>query len=265
MTPARHRPHARPWRWILVAVAVLALASVGFVLLSRYDEGRPPSGTATTVAAATSPSSSLPACLPKITDAGFSVTGHVVHYGVIARSDCPQATFNNVVSVRVLDAAGNPIDGHHDNLPELLVLLPGQEVGGAGSFYMINVATVSRVDASFTASSAAPVSAFAAWPTSVRVADLNVGKPDSVGRTTVTGRIVTEPAGATLCSPYTSLILRDAAGKIIYGMSGVPRGTLVSFDLAMPGTADTGKTTVYVALGRGAVSLDQAAAAACRT
>jgi hypothetical protein len=246
-------------------VAAIALAVAGCGTPARHIGFGPPTGTPTATADGDSAAPSTPACLPRITESGFSVTGHVVHYGVIARSDCPQATFNDVVTARVLDANARQIDGRDENLPELVVLLPGQEVGGAGAFYMTDVTTVSRVDVEFTAASAAPVSAFASWPTSVRVADLNISKPDDLGRTTVTGRIVTEPAHAPLCWPHTSLIVRDAAGKIIYGLSGVPQGTLVSFDVAMPAKADTSKVTVSVALGQAGLSLEPLSTAACRS
>jgi hypothetical protein len=255
----------RSGRWILIAVAAFVLAVTGCVASDRHDGFGPPSGIPTTVVGSGSTAPSPPACLPRILESGFSVTRHVVHYGVIARSDCPEVTFNNVVSVRVLDADGKKIDGQDESLPELVVLLPGQELGGAGAFYMTNVMTVGRVDVEFTGASAAPASAFASWPTSVRVADLHISKPDDVGRTTVTGRIVTEPDRAALCWPHTGLIVRDVAGKIIYGQSGVPQGGLVSFDLAMPARADLGKVTVYVALGQVGLSLDPVSTAACRT
>jgi hypothetical protein len=259
-----------PWpRYrLLIAVAVVALAGVVVVAVNRNHYFRSPNGAAPTAATAdsTTPSAAAPkpVCLPTITETGFSVIGHDVYYGVIARSDCPQATYNNVVFVRVLDAAGNQIEGQNDYLPEMVVLLPGQEVGGAGSFYLKTVTTVSKVEVKFTAASAAPVSAFASWPTSVQVTDLNISKPDAVGRTTVTGQIVTEPPGAYLCSPRTSLILRDATGKIIYGLAGQPRANTVYFDLAMPANADLSRTTVYVALGQAALSLNPVATAACR-
>jgi hypothetical protein len=208
---------------------------------------------------------SAPPCLPKVVESGFSVADHVVHYGVIARSDCPQAAIDNAVSVRVLDAAGKTIAGQDENTPDLAVLLPGQQVGGAGTFYMWTITTVSRVDVEFTASDPAPVSAFAAWPTSVRVTGISVSKPDDRGRTTVSGQIVTEPADAPLCWPHASLIVRDSAGRIIYGQSVAPQASRVSFTLAMPAKADTSTIAVYVALGLIGLSLDPASTAACRT
>ena len=72
-----------------------------------------------------------------------------------------------------------------------------------------------------------------------------------------------EPPNAPLCSPRTGLVLRDMGGKIIYGEPGFPRATTIYFDIAMPANADPSKTTVYVALGKGAVSLTPALTAAC--
>ncbi len=266
-------------RWqrlrVPVIVAVVALAGLLYVAVNHRNESTSASGATPTPGAAgsatpsTTPSAaaSSPACLPRIVETGFGVTEDVVHYGVIARSDCPQVAYNIVVSVQVFDRAGRSIAGHNDFLPEINVLLPGQQVGAAGSFYMSAARPVGRVEVRFTDAATGPVSAFAAWPTSVRITDLEYetvrGAPD---RTTVTGQIVTEPARAVLCAPHTSLILRDAKGKIIYGAQGqVHADRFVTFDLAIPAEADRGKTTAYVALGEVGISLDPVSMAACRS
>lgn len=275
MTVNDQPPHPGPGLWprlrVAVIVAVVALAGLLYVVVNHRNDVTSGTGAEPTVGAARStapsPSPSGPVCLPKIVEIGYSVTRNNVHYGVIARSDCPETTYDLVPSVHVFDTAGRPIAGHDEFLPEINVLLPGQQVGGAGTFYMLAVRPVGRLEVRFTAGDPAPVGLFAAWPTSVRVTDLEYEKHRGASDyTTVTGQIVTEPERAGLCAPHTSLILRDAKGKIIYGVQGeVHSDAFVTFDLAIPTKADLSKTTAYVALGAVAISFDPASGAACRS
>jgi hypothetical protein len=256
-----------------VIVAVVALAGLLYVAVNHRNESTsangatPAPGAAGSTTPSTTPSAaSSPACLPTVVETGFGVTGKNVDYGFIARSDCPQATYNIVISTRVFDPAGREIGGQNEVLPEVNVVLPGQQVGGAGRFYLTTVRPVGRVEVRVTRGRPAPVSAFAGWPNSVRVTDLEYqpvrGAPD---RTTVTGQIVTAPARAVLCAPHTSLILRDAGGKIIYAIQGQVHSTSVTFELAIPAAADRRKTTAFVSLGEVAFSVDAVSTASCRS
>lgn len=255
----------RAGHWLLIGMVLVILAALGWVVAHRGDHSAPPAATATSVPGSVTPGESGAVCLPKIVESGFSVTGHSVNYAVIARSDCPRATYNNALSVQVFDPAGHPVAGQDEQQPDLLVLLPGQQIGGAGRFGMTTVSAVGRIVVSFTASSPAPISAFASWPTSIRVVDLVVGKPDARRWTNVAGRVVTEPVGVGLCEPQASLIVRDTSGKIIYGQQGSPQAGRVSFDLTMPPGADPSRISVFVALGQpGLNAFDPVSSAACR-
>ncbi|BCY08928.1 hypothetical protein L3i22_040160 [Actinoplanes sp. L3-i22] len=254
----------RRWWWIAVAVLVLAVAGVLFAV--NNGDGKPSAGDTTPLSTASPgprPSRSGPACLPTVIETGFAVVGQAVRYGVEARNDCPEAVFNAVVKVRVVDPSGDPVAGTDEQLPKLVVLLPGQQVAGAGRFYLDKPGKVGKVEAAFVAATPAPTEAFDGWPRQVSVTDVTVGKPDSHGRSTVTGRITTDPAGTTLCSPSASLILRDHSGTIIYGMTGPIRDDQVSFELAVPKATDRNAITVAIALGQPALTLDPVPTAAC--
>jgi hypothetical protein len=257
-------PVGRRWWW--VALAAVVLATVG-VLFAVSRGGKEPSADATAPPPSTSsepgPSGSGPACLPTVTETGFAVVGQSVQYAVVARNDCPDALINAALKIRVTDPSGDPVAGSDEQLPDLVVLLPKQEVAGAGRFYMAKPGNVGKVEATFAAATPAPAEAFDAWPQQVSVAGVEVSAPDSHGRSTVTGQITTDPAGATLCSPTASLILRDRSGKIIYGMTGQIGDDQVTFELAVPPATNRSAITVAIAQGQPALTLDPVPTAAC--
>ncbi|MEU8662594.1 hypothetical protein [Actinoplanes philippinensis] len=248
-------------RWSRSAAAAALLLTGGLAACTSRgaEENQPPAASASP-----QPATSLPAsCLPTVTEIGFTADEREVRYGVATRNACPYALVNAAVTVRVLGADGRRLAGEDIDLPDLTVLLPGQELAGAGYFQLDDAVRVGTVEAVFTAGEPAPAEAFAAWPREVRVADLTVSTPDSHGRSAVTGRIVTEPAGAALCSPAASLILRDRAGKIVYGRPALIRGDRVSIDLAVPETADPARTEIAVAQGQDALRANPVPVAAC--
>jgi hypothetical protein len=262
-----------------VIVAAVALAGLLYVAVNHRNETTSGNGAAATPSGPGSPTPlavpSGPACLPRVLETGFFVFQQAVEYGITVRSDCPQALINIAVSVLVLDTTDRPVDGFDSLLPFIDVLLPGQQIGAAGVFAMTTAKPVGRVEIRFTDALPAPVSVFAGWPTSVRVADLTFDRPDHAGGVRVTGRIVTEPANAILCFPHTNLILRDSAGAIVGGRWGLILGepgrtrATTSFLLPkVPATADLSKTTAYVTLGGPQVDVDAGkynpSGAACR-
>ncbi|MFI1996292.1 hypothetical protein [Actinoplanes sp. NPDC020271] len=225
-----------------------------------------PSADDPTPAASSSaqPTSSGPACLPVVSETGFSVVRQTVQYAIVARNDCPDAVINAAVKVRILDPSGDPVAGRDEQLPDVVVLLPGQELAGAGSFFLDKQGSkVGKIEAAFVAATPAPADAFSGWPREVRLSDVTVGVADSHGRSAVTGRIVTDPPGAALCSPAASLVLRDKSGAIIYGMTGQIRDDQVAFELALPKATDRSNITVAIALGQPALTLNPVPTAAC--
>ncbi|GAA1604654.1 hypothetical protein [Actinoplanes couchii] len=246
--------------WLVLVVTGVGLT--GLLVVRTYLER--PEAPPIIVTTPTPTVSSLPDdCLPEVTEVGFTVEERDVRYGIHTRNDCPYALVNATVKVEVLDGKGRPVAGRDQYLPDLTVLLPGQQAEAGGYFYLDKEGPVGRVEASFTSGTPAPAEVFAGWPREVRVEDLTVSAPDDRGRSEVTGLMVTEPAGATPCSPAASLILRNRAGKIIYGRQVFIKADRVNIDLVVPETADPARTTVFVSQGQDAVSFNPIPIAAC--
>jgi hypothetical protein len=250
---------SRRMKWLVLTTMLVTLAGCN---RAPYA---PDPAPATAASSAAQPARSVVPCLPTVTETGFDFDGQTVQYGIVTRNACPYAVYNASVNVRVLGPSGAPAAGREEESPNVTVMLPGQELAGAGRFYLDRKGTeVSTVEATFDGATPVSASAFDAWPREVRVTDVKVGAADSDGRSTVSGRIVTDPAGAPLCAPAASLILRDKNGKIIYGMNGRIMADQVTFELALPEAADRNNITIEIAQGKPTLSLlNPAAAAAC--
>jgi hypothetical protein len=246
---------------VLVGIVVVLVALVAIVVATRRDSDSRPGARPT--AATPAPSESTPACLPTVVESGYTNDSGRISVGIIAENPCPQAVINTVIKVTAEEAAGTEIHSSGDDPPTLPVLLPGQRLGAGGTISVGRSAKVARVVVTFTHAEAAPVEAFAAWPKSVTVTQLTHSAPDDRGFTTVSGKIHTNPPGATLCEPQVNLIVRNRTGKIIYGEVGTPNGIGVTFESAFPAGSDFDRSEVYVAQGRPAVSLRPAAFASC--
>ncbi|BCY13241.1 hypothetical protein L3i22_083290 [Actinoplanes sp. L3-i22] len=249
----------RRLKWFALAVV---LASLAGCVDGPSAEGPAPSAVASS---APRPARSAPACKPTVTETGFNFDGQTVQYGIVTRNSCPYAVYNASVKVHLLDPSGATVAASEEESPNIVVMLPGQELAGAGRFYLDKEgAEIGKVEAAFDGATPVSASAFAGWPREVRVVDVKVGAADGDGRSTVTGRIVTDPSGAGLCAPAATLILRNKSGKIIYGMNGrITADQFVEFTLALPKATDRSKTTVQIALGQPALSLTPVATAAC--
>jgi len=253
--PARDGLRLPVRRWVLIGVAVVLSA------VAACSRDTPSS----TLPATTAPSSqsSGPQCLPTVIESGYTNVGGRISVGLIAENPCPQAVINTVITVKAEDSDGTAIDSSGDDPPALPVLLPGQRLGAGGTISVAKSAKVARVVVAFTHAEAAPVEAFAAWPKTVTVNELTHSRPDDRGFVTVSGKIRTDPNGATLCEPQVNLIVRDNTGKIIYGEVGTPDGIGVRFESVFPAGSDFDRSEIYVAQGRPAVSLRPAAFASC--
>jgi hypothetical protein len=238
---------------VLIAVAVIVVAACG------RDTPHTPL-PATTAASLQSPG---PQCLPTVIESGYTNVGGRISVGMIAENPCPQAVINTVITVRAEDGDGTAIDSNGDDPPTMPVLLPGQRLGAGGTISVAKSAKVARVVVAFTRAEAVPVEAFAAWPKTVTVDELTHSTPDDRGFVVVSGKIRTDPSGATLCEPQVNLIVRNTTGKIIYGEVGTPDGIGATFESVFPAGSDFDRSEIYVAQGRPAVSLRPAAFASC--
>jgi hypothetical protein len=115
-----------------------------------------------------------------------------IDFGLIARSDCPAAAVNNVVTVSAIGADGKPIPNAPGTAlqPRLPVMLPGQRLGLAGTLLVDRATKVSRLTATISDSQALPLSEFSTWARTVTVTDLRHTLPDASGLSTVTGTVV---------------------------------------------------------------------------
>ncbi len=257
------RSRSAPTQWALIGIVVLLVAGVAFVVASRDRDQKPTAGPTPTPSAA---ASSGPACSPTVAEIGYSRTNTGrIDFGLIARSDCPAAAVNNVVTVSAIGPDGKPIANAPGTAlqPRLPVILPGQRLGLAGTLLVDRATKVSRLTATISDSQALPVSEFSTWARTVTVTDLKHTQPDASGLSTVTGTVVSNPDRVNLCNPDFNLILRNNDNKIIYGMTttkGEP-----TFEERFPDTTDYTKTEAYVVQGVFTLGHASGARASCRS
>jgi hypothetical protein len=219
--------------------------------------------------AAASPSSASPSsgqsCAPRITDSGFTNDSGYIWYGLIVQNPCKQASVNNKITVVATDASGQPISTEEENSgANLPVILPGQRLGLAALITVSHDADkVAALSVHLTHRELAPAGAFAAWPKTVKAQDISFTKPDAAGSATMTFSLATEPPHAPLCNPVAQIILRDRAGRIVYGRSKNVNGPFISVDVTLPPSADVSKAEVYVAQGRYQLGTNILTAMAC--
>lgn len=230
---------------VLIVIAALVAIGLGWAVVRNDIGGTRPKSAPSSSAA--SPSSTT-MCLPRVVETGYTVSGPDLYYGLIAENSCPEIAIRNKLAVAAVDAEGRTITDDSD-LASLPFIRPGQRIGAAGSIYLGKATKIVQLTVEFINSQAAPNSCFTEWPTTVTVDDITFSEPRDYGRRTVTGRIRSDPIHATLCGPRISLILRDQAGRIIYGKSGFPEGSLASIDVTPPSGTDFARTEIYVAAG----------------
>jgi hypothetical protein len=207
------RSRLKPGHWVLIGIVVLLIAGVA----SRDRDRKPTAGPTPTPSAA---ASSGPGCSPTVTEIGYSRTNTGrVDFGLIARSDCPSAAVNNIVTVSAIGADGKPIANAPGTAlqPRLPVILPGQRLGLAGTLLVDRATKVSRLTATISDSQALPVADFSTWAKTVTVTDLEHTQSDASRLSTVTGTVVSDPASVNLCNPDYNLILRSRETRSFMG------------------------------------------------
>lgn len=245
--------------WVLIGVVVVVLAGVVFIVLHRdRDQG---SGQPTTAPPSSAGSASGPVCVPRVTESGFTNRSGAIAYGLVVTSDCSQAAVNSFVDVTAVGADGAELTGSEagDNV-SVPVLLPGQRVLVGGTLIADKKVTGLKTTVSQTQNIAA--SQFPGWPASVKVTGIQHSSPDPSGRTRVFGTVQAEPASASLCNPAYYLVLRNTAGKIIFGASTTEDGP--NFDERLPGGVDWSTAEISVVLGKSTLGVLSAAQLSCR-
>jgi hypothetical protein len=211
---------------------------------------------------ASASSAAGPVCQPKVSESGFSDRDGAITFGLIVASDCPQAVVNSFIEVTAVGKNGDELTTDQAATSiSLPVLLPGQRVGLGGTVIVEQPAASLETRVSQTQN--LPAAEFASWPKTVTVSDVKHTGPDSSGHTQVTGTVVTDPASVTLCNPQFFLLLRDKAGKIIFGAG--PEKSGPTFDERLPSGVDWSTAEISVVMGVATLGIPSGAKLSCRS
>jgi hypothetical protein len=248
---------------VLITVVLVLLIGAGGVVwwAHRGSPGRPnatPSSSAPSVDMVMQPAT----CSPEVVESGYTnVLGEIL-YGLMVRNPCAYASVWNHIAVTVLDPAGNKInDDKYGTGLAISVLLPGQEVGIAGSAGLTDAkAPVGSLRATVDSNRLLPAAVFARWTTSVTGTNLAVDRHPH--DTEVTFSVRTEPPNASLCDPQATLIIRDKQGKIVSAYERpVDRG-FFSVRFSYPPVTDDTKFETYIRQGGTGIGVGAAGIAA---
>jgi hypothetical protein len=250
----------RPGHWLLLGIVAL-LVTGGVLVVLRRDRSQPESEP-TSAPTASANSAAGPVCLPKVTETGFSDRDGAITFGLAVASDCPQAVVNSFIDVAVVGKKGDELTTDQASTSiSLPVLLPGQRIGLGGTVIVEEPAVSLKTGVSQTQN--IPADAFASWPKTVQVADIRHTGPDSSGHSQVTGTVVTDPASVTLCNPQFFLVLRNKAGKIMFGAG--PEKTGPTFDERLPSGVDWSTAEISVAMGVATLGILSGAELSCQS
>jgi hypothetical protein len=254
------RSRLRAGHWLLLGVVALLVIGVVFVVVHR-DRSQPESQP-TSAPIASSSSAAGPVCQPKVSETGYSDRDGAITFGLTVTSDCPQAVVNSFVDVAAVGKNGNELTTDQASTSvSLPVLLPGQRVGLGGTVIVEEPAVSLKTRVSQSQNISAD--AFASWPKTVKVANIKHTGPDSSGHSQVTGTVVTDPASATLCNPQFFLVLRNKAGKIVFGAG--PQKSGPTFDERLPSGVDWSTAEISVVMGVATLGIPSGAKLSCQS
>lgn len=231
------------------ATAVLVLVLAGATACSGGTSQA--SSTAAPTGAASS-TSAAPSCAPTVTSAGYLNRGHgIVFYGLLVDNPCDQASVANVFRVVLVDAAGTGLTGEDDdNGAPLPVILPHQQLATTATITTTtNLDKATGIKAEVTHNDLVSPSLFAQWPKTVTVQNIAFGTPDQAGNSDLTFDVVTAPSSARLCKPKAEVLIRDKAGKILYGYSDTADLPTVKMTVVLPPGADKSQTVISIVQG----------------
>ena len=179
---------------------------------------------------------------------------------------CADAAINNQIRVVARDAAGRQLgDDTSDTGAHLPVILPGQRLGVTALIRLSEHAgSVASLGIDLVSFDLVAPSLFMAWPKSATAEDLAYEVLDAAGDTRLTFHVRTDPPSAALCHPVAQVIVRDHAGRIVYGRAQPVDGSIVTVELRLPTGADRSKTEVYVVQGQYELGPNGRAEMACR-
>jgi hypothetical protein len=235
-------------RGTTAAVLLVVLAGVG-----ACSDGNNRADPTTTPSRAVSSTSAGPSCTPTVTSSGYLNRGNgIVFYGLLVDNPCDQASITNVFRVVLVDATGTELTTKdEDNGSTLPVILPHQQLATSATITTTtNLDKATGIKAEVTHNDLVPPSLFANWPKTVTVRNVAFGTSDQAGTTDLTFDIVTAPSTARLCNPVAEVLIRDKAGKILYGYSShVVNPPSVRMTVVLPPGADKSLTVISIAQG----------------
>lgn len=249
-----------PGHWLLIGIVVLLVAGLAFVVVrGDGDQGKPQTEASRTTSA--SSSSTAPACLPRVTDIGYSIRYGGYNFGLVVHNPCKQVVGASSIRVTPLGTNGKPLsDSQAVADLEVPVLLPGQDLS-LGDELFVGSATVSKLQATVDHAANFATTDFASWPRDVRVTDIKHFGPDAAGRTAISGTVAV-PETVSLCHPEYYLMLRNKAHQIIYGAHATLNSP--SFTEKLPGGVDWSTAQISVALGTPYLTVTTAKLLTCR-
>nr|WP_296067834.1 hypothetical protein [uncultured Actinoplanes sp.] len=199
--------------WLLIGIVVLLIAVGVAIVVRRGDADPVVSGPtqAPSPAAAASPAP-RPDCSPQIT--GTWVDAAKAKYGFVYRSRCDQVVRRLQFRVAALGPDGDEVSTA-DDIASGGVLFPGGELATAGDLQVAEDQKLSGLKVQVIDFAAYAPRDFSGWAKPEAV-DLHRGRPDSLGAFEITADVRAEPPAAPVCVNEIVLVLRDAAGKIVY-------------------------------------------------
>lgn len=251
-------------RWRRGAVAaVLVVVLAGAAACST---GKSPVDPTTSPSRAVSSASSAPACAPTVTSSGYLNRGNgIIFYGLLVDNPCDQASINNVFQVMLVDSSGTELTtADEDNGATLPVILPHQQLATTAAITTTtNLDKATGIKAEITHNDLVSPSLFANWPKTVTVQNVAFGTPDQGRTTDLMFDVVTAPSTARLCNPVAEVLIRDKAGKILYGYSSRPANPpTVRMAVVLPPGADKSQTVISIVQGQ--LSLTGTSHVACQ-
>ena len=201
--------------------------------------------------------SSDPSCTLKVLDTGFSVSpANEVHYGLLLKNPCTEASLGAQIVVHALDKQGHQIEtsgGILNSFPDPVLIMPDKHVNIAGQFnngdHDYKPEEVSKLRISFESPNFVPANRVDAHRT-MRADFVSMGSRNSDGYAEMIFSMQVQPEDRRAVSPVAYIILRDSRGKILGGeespFSYVPHTSEQKSVVWLPPRTDPSRTAITV-------------------
>lgn len=194
-------------------------------------------------------------CLPVIAESGFATYPQqfpgadqtTLTIGLIIRDPCPQALAGAAIGIGGLNSAGRVVTD--PTFAQLPLLLPGQQTGVAATAAVIpDIGTPVSLRLTVQPGNGIAVTELRTWAKSATARDVSFHNADD-GSTVVEFTVAVDPAGAAVCGPSTTLIMRDSTGRIVGGFSSPDAPSPDAVRVRFPPNADRSRTQIFIHQG----------------